>query len=48
MPIEDAAKTQTNPAYLLFQRQDKLLLTWILASMTPPILTKIVGLRTSS
>jgi len=37
-----------NPAYVHHQQQDNLIVAWLLGSMSPPMLTKMVGLCTST
>jgi len=37
-----------NPAYVHHQQQDNLIVAWLLGSMSSPMLTKMVGLRTST
>ena len=37
-----------NPAFCTYQQQDQLLVAWLLASMSSPLLTKMVGLDSSS
>ena len=37
-----------NPAYVHHQQQDNLIVAWLLGSMSSPMLTKMVGLRTSA
>jgi len=37
--------TTVNPAFLLHKQQDNLLVAWLLASMSPSMLTQMVGLR---
>jgi len=45
----DNTTTHTPPPNTaLHRQQDRLLLAWLLASMTQPLLTKMVGLRTSA
>ena len=40
--------TTINPNYITWQKQDNILLRWILSSLTEPVLTQVVGLSTSA
>jgi len=44
---EGDSSTSIDPKYLTYDRQDQSILALLLASMTPDILTKMVGLDTS-
>ena len=48
LPTTDGSSPQTNPNFLLYQQRDNLIVAWMLASMTNPFLTKMVGLQSSS
>jgi hypothetical protein len=37
----------TNPAYVTWQRKDQLLLSWIISSLTPSIVSSMYGVNTS-
>jgi len=41
------ARAHVNPSYIHHQQQDSLIVAWLLASMSAPMLTKMVGLNTS-
>jgi len=42
--VEDTTAQRMNPAFTNHEQQDQLLVTWLLASMSNSILTKMVGL----
>jgi len=42
-----SGKENPNPLFLLHKQQDNLLVVWLLASMSNPLLTKLVGLRSA-
>ena len=44
----DDGTVMTTPAYILYKQQDNLLVAWLLASMTTPLLTQMVGLRSTA
>jgi len=48
LTTDDATAKKVNPAFLVYQQQDHLLVPWLLGSMTTPILTKMVGLCSAS
>ena len=46
-PSRFLSGTTVNPAFLLHKQQDNLLVAWLLASMSPSMLTQMVGLRSA-
>jgi len=46
LPTQNNSKLE-NPAYRPYQKQDQLLVAWLLASMSASLLTKMVGLDSS-
>ena len=44
----DGSSPSSNSAYSFYKQQDSLIIAWLLASMTVPFLTKMVGLELSS
>ncbi|CAA0824703.1 Unknown protein, partial [Striga hermonthica] len=44
---EESSEPSQNPEYLLWIRQDQILASWLLSSLTEPILVTTVGLTTS-
>jgi len=46
--LEDAHNGIVSYAFLNFEQQDQLLVAWLLAFITTPILTKMVGLHTAN
>ncbi|KAI3974578.1 hypothetical protein MKX01_020350, partial [Papaver californicum] len=44
----DTNETTVNPSYVQWQKIDQLLFSWIIATLTEPILAQIVGLNTAS
>jgi len=45
LPTNGGSSTCNNPAFTAYKQQDNLLVAWMPASMTTPILTKMVGLH---
>jgi len=43
-----SSPSQPSEEVLQYQQQDQLIIAWLLASMTTPILTKVVGLDSSA
>jgi len=48
LTTKDVTANNVNPAFLVHQQQDHLLVAWFLGSMTTPILTNMVGLHFAS
>ena len=44
---ETPGKTKPNPAYISRQKHDELLLSWLIASLTESVHTKVIGMSTS-
>jgi len=44
---ESRASDIINPQYVHYHQQDRLIVAWLLSSMSSPLLTKMVGLNTS-
>lgn len=44
--VEDGTQ-MVNPAYITYQRRDRLLASWILASISPSVLLELVGCDTA-
>ena len=45
--LENLSKTKPNIAYMSWQKQDQLLLSWLITSLTKSIHTKVIGMSTS-
>jgi len=48
IPTADGFSTCNNHAFTIYRQQDSLLVAWMLASMTTPFLTKMMGLQSSA
>jgi len=48
LPTTDGNSSQINPKFLFYRQQDNLIVAWMLASMSNPFLTKMVGLQSAS
>jgi len=48
LSVTDRLSNTLNPTYINHYQQDQHIMAWLLASMTTPILTKMVGLETTS
>jgi len=48
LPTADGSFTCINPAFTIYKEQDSFLVAWMLASMTIPFLTMMVGLHSSA
>jgi hypothetical protein len=47
IPSSDGSEQVPNPAYTLWQKRDQHLLSWIICSLSPPLVASMYGLKTS-
>jgi len=47
LPLTEGKPSEINPDFLFYRQQDNLIVAWMLASMSNPFLTKMVGLQSA-
>ena len=45
--LEECETKVINPTYAIFERQDNLLISWLLASISPEMLSQLIGCDTA-
>ena len=48
LPLTEGKSSKINPDFLFYRQQDNLIVAWMLASMSYPFLSKMVGLQSAS